>query len=175
MWWLYFFINFTIYATLGTLASVLAPLLPSKSGTVNENVLVSVQYTSQGKHKCWPGWIQTLHMDKLWRKKLGHWQKEGIHGSCQWCHYPWKGWSTCLAWTPNTNVKGRERPPIVRGCRTLHILWSCVGPLLRTCFSLQTPLMSLSFSITCLSQCSRPTLHPTALTPANFLYGRAIV
>ena len=45
MWWLHFFINFTIYVTLRTLARVLALLLPSKSEIVKENVLVSVQYT----------------------------------------------------------------------------------------------------------------------------------
>lgn len=38
MLWLYFFIKFIICVTLGTLACVLALLLPSKSGIVNKNV-----------------------------------------------------------------------------------------------------------------------------------------
>ena len=134
-----------------------------------QRVLVSVQYTSQGKHECRPGRIHTLHMDKLWVKKMGCWQRKGIHGLCQRRDYPWGEWSTCLAWTPSTNVKGRQWLPIVRGYRSLLIGWSYVRPLLRTRVSFLTSPMSLSLSITCPSQCHRAGLHPTTLTSAKFL------
>ena len=175
MWWLYFFMKFIICVLWGTLAYVPALLLLFRSGIVGDSMCWWV-YSTPAKANMSADLVESIPY--TWtscEEKMGRWQREGIPGSCKWHDYPWGEWSTCPTWTPSTSVKGRQRLPMVSGCRTLLIDWSYVGPLLRTRVSLLTSLMSLSLSITCPSQCHRATLHPTTLTSVNFLSLLAIV